>query len=451
MRLRPLALTLLLPLFAPLAVRAQGTPPVAPAPFPPPPADSARPITLAEAVQLAQRNAPATVQARGALRTTGAAVRSAYAAFIPTLNINASTVQQSPATARVNPTTNEITSGRWSLTEGFSSSVDLFDGFRRVYDVRSAKAQVNAAESSELAQRYQVQLQVSQQYYAALAAAEAESAALAQLSQAEQQLRVTAAKVRARAATTSDSLRSRIQLGSAQLALLSARNDRLAADAALTRLVATPFTVTASPQDSAATFRPVEVDSASLARLAAEGPLVQQAQGNADAARAASRAARAPYLPTLSVGYSRNRAASQAQFDLFPNDYNSSGSLRFSLSYPLFNQYQREEGIVRADVAQTNADAALRDARLAAQQSLTQYLGALRTAEAQIAIQAATVTAAEEDLRVQQQRYELGASTLLDVLTSQTQLTQARVALILARFNARVAKAQLDALVGRTL
>jgi outer membrane protein len=451
MRFRPLALTLLLPLFAPLAARAQGTPPVVPAPVPPPPADSARPITLPEAVQLAQRNAPATVQARGALRTTGAAVRSAYAAFIPTLNINASTVQQSPASARVNPTTNEITSGRWSLTEGFSSSVDLFDGFRRVYDVRSAKAQVNAAESSELAQRYQVQLQVSQQYYAALAAGEAESAALAQLSQAEQQLRVTTAKVRARAATTSDSLRARIQLGSAQLALLSARNDRLAADAALTRLVATPFTVTASPQDSAATFRPVEVDSASLARLAAEGPLVQQAQGNADAARAASRAARAPYLPTLSVGYSRNRAASQAQFDLFPNDYNSSGSLRFSLSYPLFNQYQREEGIVRADVAQTNADAALRDARLAAQQSLTQYLGALRTAEAQIAIQAATVTAAEEDLRVQQQRYELGASTLLDVLTSQTQLTQARVALIQARFNARVAKAQLDALVGRTL
>jgi outer membrane protein len=417
----------------------------------PPPADSARPITLAEAVQLAQRNAPATVQARGTIRTSAAAVRSAYAAFIPTFNLNASTAQQSPATARVNPTTNEITSGRWSLTEGFSSSVDLFSGFRRIYDVRSARAQVNAAESSELAQRYQVQLQVSQQYYAALAAAEAESAALAQLSQAEQQLRVTTAKVRARAATTSDSLRARIQLGSAQLALLTARNDRLAADAALTRLVATPFTVTATPQDSSISDRPLVVDSASLARLAAGGPAVQEAEANATAARASSRAARAPYLPTLTMSYARNRAASQADFDLFPGDYNSSGSLRFGLSYPLFNQYQREENVVRADVAQTNADAALRDARLAAQQNLTQFLGALRTAEAQIAIQQATVTAAEEDLRVQQQRYELGASTLLDVLTSQTQLTQARVALIQARFNARVAKAQLEALVGRRL
>ena len=78
-------------------------------------------------------------------------------------------------------------------------------------------------------------------------------------------------------------------------------------------------------------------------------------------------------------------------------------------------------------------------------------MGALRTAQQQITIQAASVVAADEDLRVQQQRYELGASTLLDVLTSQSQLIQARVSLIQARFNYRVAKAQLEALVGRTL
>ena len=59
--------------------------------------------------------------------------------------------------------------------------------------------------------------------------------------------------------------------------------------------------------------------------------------------------------------------------------------------------------------------------------------------------------AAEEDLRVQQQRYAVGGSTLLDVLTSQTQLNQARRDLIQARYDQRVAKAQLEALVGRDL
>jgi outer membrane protein TolC len=52
---------------------------------------------------------------------------------------------------------------------------------------------------------------------------------------------------------------------------------------------------------------------------------------------------------------------------------------------------------------------------------------------------------------VQQQRYQLGAGTILDALTSQTTLNQARLSLIQARFNYRVAKAQLEALVGREL
>jgi outer membrane protein len=63
----------------------------------------------------------------------------------------------------------------------------------------------------------------------------------------------------------------------------------------------------------------------------------------------------------------------------------------------------------------------------------------------------ATVEAAEEDLRMQGQRYSVGGSTLLDVLASQTQLDQARRDLIRARYDQRVAKAQIEALIGREL
>ena len=61
------------------------------------------------------------------------------------------------------------------------------------------------------------------------------------------------------------------------------------------------------------------------------------------------------------------------------------------------------------------------------------------------------LAAATEDVRVQQQRYTLGASTLLDLLTSQSTLDAARSALIQARQDFRVARAQLEALVGREL
>lgn len=415
--------------------------------------DSARPISLGEAIRLAQRNTPTAIQARGQIETAQAAQRSAYAAFIPSLSLNASAAQLSPASGgRVDPTTGRVISAPypWSAAQGFSMNLDLFNGGRRLYDIRSARAQIGAAESNEIAQNYQIALQVEQQFFAALAAQESEQAAQAQLDQAQQQLKVSVAKVRAGSSTKSDSLRALIQVGNAELALLTARNNRQAADAALTRLVATPFTVTASPQDTVGEH-PAALDSAALTQDAERGPLVQQAQASLVAARAAASAAKAPYLPTVSLSYSRNRSANSQNFDLMPDSLRYTGQFRIAFSYPLFNQYTREENLVRANVAADNAAAALRDARLAAQQNLVQYLGALRTAEQQIAIQQVSVAAAQEDLRVQQQRYELGASTLLDVLTSQTTLNQAEAALIQARYNYRVARAQLEALIGHPL
>ena len=104
-----------------------------------------------------------------------------------------------------------------------------------------------------------------------------------------------------------------------------------------------------------------------------------------------------------------------------------------------------------ARIAEENAEANLRDARLNARQQMVTQLGAFRTAEARVEIQRQSVLAGEEDLRVQQERYNLGAGTLLDLMTSQSTLITARQALIQARLDARTAKAQLEALVGRDL
>jgi hypothetical protein len=76
---------------------------------------------------------------------------------------------------------------------------------------------------------------------------------------------------------------------------------------------------------------------------------------------------------------------------------------------------------------------------------------ALRLAQARIAIQQASLVAAQEDLRVQQQLYELGASTQLELLTTQTQLNSARYNLVNARYQLRIARAQLEQLLGREI
>jgi len=257
--------------------------------------------------------------------------------------------------------------------------------------------------------------------------------------------------VHAREATRSDSLRAVIQVANAQLAIVTANYDLNTANAALTRLVGTSFTVTASPDDSTQEFAFASVDSAALRALAEIGPAVKQAQASDVASTAGAKAARAPYLPTLSASWNISGNGSTNSLAFVADQYAYQNQFRIALSYPIFDQLQREQNIAVADVAQRNADAQLRDAKLAAQANFVQYFGALRTNQKQVEIDETSVAAAEEDLRVQRQRYDYGASTQLDVLTSEAALIQARAALIQARFNYRVAKAQLEALVGRDL
>ncbi|MCU0622587.1 MAG: TolC family protein [Gemmatimonadaceae bacterium] len=427
---------------APSAVSASGPPASA--------RTTPRPLRLDEALRLAERNAPSIVQAFGQVRSGAAQTRSAMAAFLPTASITASNTEQSPASPRVNPATGELIAGRWAITQGYAVGVQLFNGFQRLNRLRSARAGETVADAGHTAQRFAIALQVKQQFFASLAARESEAVAQAQVAQAEQQLTLAVARVLAQTATRSDSLRARIQLGTARVALLQAQNDRAIADAALQRLVGLDAPVTASaeglPEETAAV-----PDSATLARVEADAPTVRSALAQVGLARADQRTARGQYWPTLSLNWNRNRAGPANTFSIMPDRFAYAGSLRFGLNIPLFDQLQREQAQVQAAIGLDNAEAQLRDARLAARQTAAQALAALGTARAQFTLQGEAVLAAEEDLRVQQERYQLGVATMLDVLTSQSALVQARAALVQARFSARVARAQLEALAGRLL
>ena len=415
--------------------------------------DKPRPIALDEAIRLAQQYSPQAIQAEGAERTSLAAKTSAIGAILPSISLSAG--RQIPlgggGETRVNQAGEQVSVAQAATNStGLSVNMQLFDGGQKLYNLRTAKSEIVAAEANSIAVKYDVALNVKQQFYAVLAALESQAAAQVQMDQAQQQFKSSIAKVRAGVATRSDSLRGVIQVGNAQLSLITAQSNLAVGNAALTRLVGSEQPVTADPNSVNENMAALP-DSAQLAALAVNGPAVQQAQANLDAAIESRKASKATYLPSLSASYSRSGNGVDSRFGLGGDPYAYNGRLSFSLSYPLFNGFQREEGVVRANVAETNARASLRDAKLGAEQSLAQYIGTLRGASQRVAVQAASVTAAEEDVRVQQQRYNIGASVLLDLLTSQTTLAQAQQALIQARYDYRIARAQLEALIGRDL
>jgi outer membrane protein len=414
--------------------------------------DSARRISLDEAIRLAQQNSPQAIQAEGTERTSKAAKVSAIGAILPSASLSAGrTIQFGGGQTRVNQNGEQVTIASEPVNStGLNLNMTLFDGGQRLYNLRTAKSQIEAAEANRVAVKYNVALNVKQQYYAVLAAIESEEAARFQMAQATEQFKTSIAKVRAGVATRSDSLRGVIQVGNAQLALINAQSSKEAADASLTRLVGSEVPVTADPSSIQENLAALP-DSAELAALAKNGPAVEQARATLDAAEESRKASKATYLPSLSASYSRSGSGTDKRFGLGDDPFSYNGRLSFSLSYPIFNNFQREEQVVRAKVAEINAEATLRDTQLAAQESLTQNIGALRGASQRVAVQVASVAAAEEDVRVQQQRYNIGASTLLDLITSQAALATAQQSLIQARYDYRIARAQLEALIGREL
>jgi outer membrane protein len=407
------------------------------------------PITITDAVRLARDNNVANVTATNSVRSANYSVRSARAALLPTLNATASQSKTAGDQIGQNGQLVPFTAA-WRYNTGLTSGLTLFDAGKMFADIKSQRANVAAAEAAEVNTDFGVGLQVKLAYNSILAAKEAEAAARAQLDAAQNQLQTSIAKVQAGAANVSDSLRSVVQVGNAQLALLTAQNNYRVQSAALTRLVGTPYFVTADLADTV--DHPVApIDSAAIMQLALAGPPIRQLEAQANAASAAQRSAKAAYLPTVTANFNYAGNGTSAIYGLNSNPFPYSRSVSINLNYPIFNRFARENQVAAAQINFENAEAQMKDARLGAQQNIITDIATMRNNEEAMRVQQQNVRASEEDLRVQQQRYNLGASTLLDVLNSQTALVTARQALIQARLNYRNARAQIEAVIGKDL
>ncbi len=407
-----------------------------------------RPISLADAVRLAQENNFQAITATNQTRSASSSVRAARAQLYPTASVSAGQSKSAGDRLGQSGTVVPYTS-QWTYNTGFSSQFTLFDGGKTFADIAARKADVAASRANEVTTAASLSLQVKQQYNTILSANEQAAAAYAQLALAQQELAVSIAKVNAGAANVSDSLNNVVQVGNAQLAILSAQQNLRAASAQLTTLVATPYLVTAIAADTT-DLHMAPIDSSSVMQQALIGPTIKQLESQETSSRAARRSAKAAYLPTVggSINFGGNGTGA---YGFGSNPYPYTRSLGLTVSYPLFNRFIRENNVQSADIALDNAEAQLRNAKLQAQQTIITQIGLIRNAEQQILVQQTSVIASEEALRVNQQRYQLGAGTMVDVLTSQSNLITARQQLIQARLNYRNARAQIESVIGRDL
>ncbi len=402
-----------------------------------------RSVTLGDALDLAVRAHPGMVQARGQVDVAGADKREAVGNWLPNLTGNGGWSTNSAT--RFDPNTQRtVSAASTSYSAGFNASLELFDGFRRAAQNRSAGADFESADASLVNQRFQVILETKQTFFNALAADELVRVAETRIERAQEQLKISRDKLAAGSAIRSDTLRARVELGSAELQRLTAETQRATAEANLARLIGVEGSVRATSEP--ALLEPVVLDTAQLrAEIVASAPAVVEAEASARAARAAMAVSRAQYFPTLSASFSNSWAGQTI------DQLNNTWTLRLNFNWPIFNGFTREVNVARAAAARETALAQADDARRRANAQLTQHLAALTSAQQRLAIAVASHAAAEEDLRIQRERYRLGAATIVDVLTSQVSLDQAEVDRVQAQLDFLVARAQIEALIGREL
>ncbi len=400
-------------------------------------------VTLDEAIRMALRVQPAMVQARGQVTSAAATKRQVIGNWLP--NISMGSGASTNSTARFDENTQRTVSGSaTSYSANVSASLVVFDGLSRLYDGRAAGADATAAGAALVNQRFQTILQTKQAFFNALAAEELVRVSETQIERAMEQLKVAKERLAAGSATRSDTLRSTVEVANARLQKLNAETQLATAGANLARLIGVEGSVKAVREAQLLVIS--EIDTTTLREEAlAQSPAVFQADAQAAAADAQYSASFGQYLPRVTASYSRSWAGREF------SDLDPSWSFRLSASWPLFNGFTRELNRTRSAVDRDNARAQAEDTRRQVNAQLTQHLASLLSAQTRLEIAVANRAASEEDLRVQRERYRLGAGTILDVLASQVNLDQAEVDIIQARLDYLVAKAEIEALIGREL
>ncbi len=407
-----------------------------------PGADSLPRITLGEAINRATRFDPEYVRAVGQIDDAEWGRRAAMLAFfVPSVDLGLDQTRYSQAFFNPADPAN-LTS---TLVVGRASATYEIFSLRKFTEISRTKADVASAHAGELEQRFRAALETESSYYDVLVNQELTRVTNERVRRAREGLAIARARVTSGAVVQTDSLQLVLELTRAQVEGLRQENALRTAQLELGRRVGASGAVDAIAPDSLPTGLPITLPEA-LRTALDQGPAYRAARANESSAEAALRAERGEYLPVLSVTGLHQRYDSE----LFPNASNVN-SLAFSLSFPLWNNGQREIQATRARVNRDVARTIREDLERVVRRDVTSSFHNYRTSAASVRLASVGVAVATQNYRMQELRYRSGASTILDLLDAQVNVAQAEADLVQARYQARLSLAQLEAILGRRL
>lgn len=399
-------------------------------------AQSTRPLTLKEAIDLALKSNPDLVAADASKLSAKEGLKQAESQFFPDLRTQYS--QDWGSSSRTSPSSLNSRSGSVVL------SYKLLDSGQREAQRLQARAGYRAALDQEVDRRSIVITNVATAFYEVQRRQALVAVSRANLKRAETTLELVKAQVEAGVSAKKDVYQAQADLEGAKVALLQAENDAELSQSQLKEAIGIEtddrLQLSATAGQAAESLRSESLRS--LKQMAIQDrPDVAALLQDVDRSRASVRAARANAGPILNFDTSVS--------GFFAPRGSDARSASLTLSFPIFDGGFVSSVVREAKQGQRGAEASLAAKKIAVATEVEQAYRSLLTAQA-------ALPAAESALKAAQINYEAafasrkeGVSSLIEVVTAQTLLVQAETNRVQAEFDLYSASVVLAEAVGK--
>ena len=406
-------------------------------------------VSLDQAIAIGFARAPSLASARAAIKIATAPVDLAKTAVLPNIAGTASTGRTLREAAPGTPSPNGAAASQIFDTTSNSISVALrqliYDGGKVAAQLRAAKATQSGSIATYKRQLQVVAFNVSNLYYAALAAQRATQISNETVKINQVNADLVNAQIQAGTAARSDLLTAQLPVAQARVTLVRNQGLELSAQAAFVNSMGLDANTYVLPQDdgnvlagaSGAAQVVVPTYDIAISRAYMLRPDFAAQQLAITSTQASLKAAKLGLFPNLTGSGTYGTTSTDPTGGTFRN----TGTLGLSLSIPIFDQ-----GITHAQVEQAqgqvdSATALLETVREGIQLNVKQTLVTMVSAGATFQQTQAELANARQVLQATQAQYAAGVTTLPLLLNAQVGLTQALVDQVNAVYTLRQAEA----------
>lgn len=395
-----------------------------------------RRLTLSEVVDLGLRNNAQTRVSWANARAAAAAYGSQRGAYLPTIDGDVTGTRLKTVASQGRSAVSQSV-----LSPSLSLNYLLFDFGARSGNVGAARNALLATNFSHNATLQNVVLQIQTAYFQYIANRALLQAQRTTVREAETNLAAAEERRRVGVATIADVLQARTAASQARLAAQTTEGDVQTSRGALALSLGLPANL---PYDIDSTAGQVPVSivadsvNALIARAVEARPDLAASRAEFEASRAQIAVMRANRLPSLVLNGSGGRTYTSS-LPQGGNNYTVSLGLRIPLFAGFSRIYDQRQAVALADAAAARAD-------LLSQEVVFQVFSsysALQTATRRVRTTEDLIASAKQSNEVALGRYKAGVGSVLDLLSAQSALADARAQQILARLEWNTSLAQL--------